>query len=163
MLTPASYPTCSSVGNARHLKSRHPPHNNSSVHLTTTTEMRRTGRITDRMRGGWRNTTRLRTFIPDTGTHTPGMDLPRTVWVRLNRLHTGVGRFRSYLHKWGMVYSAACECDVEEQTVDHVFLAVESVQCWPPYGLCGLTILDDKTIEWLLNTCTEIQYGLVMN
>ena len=31
--------------------------------------------------------------------------------LRLNRLLTGVGRFRSCVHKW---YSAACECGVEE-------------------------------------------------
>ena len=37
------------------------------------------------------NTARLRTFIPDTGTHSPGMAVTRTAWVRLNRLRTGVG------------------------------------------------------------------------
>jgi len=50
--------------------------------------------------------------------------------------------------------SAACECGAEEQTVDHVVL-----QCpihRPPHGLHGLTVLDDKTTEWLLNTCPEI-------
>jgi len=56
------------------------------------------------------NTTRLRTFIPDIGTHTPRLALPRIVRVRSNRLRTGVGRFRSCLHKWGMAPSAACEC-----------------------------------------------------
>jgi len=45
------------------------------------------------------NPTRLRTLIPDTGTHTPGMTLPRKAWVRLNWLRTGVGRFRSCLYK----------------------------------------------------------------
>jgi len=67
------------------------------------------------------NPTRLRTSIPDTGTHTPGMTLPRRAWVRLNRLLTGVGRFRSCLYKWGMASSAACECGAEK-TVDHVVL-----------------------------------------
>jgi len=28
---------------------------------------------------------------------------------------------------------------------------------WTPHGLHGLTVLDDETIEWLLNTCPEIQ------
>jgi len=82
------------------------------------------------------------------------MNLPRRAWVRLNRIRTGVGRFRSCLYKWGMVPSAACECGAEEQTVDHVVL-----QCpihRPPHGLHSLAVLDDETIEWLLNTCPEV-------
>ena len=100
------------------------------------------------------NPTRLRVLIPDTGKHPPGMTLPRRAWVQLNRLRTGVGRFHSCLYKWGMSSSAACECGAEEQTVDHVVL-----QCpihRPSHGLHGLTVLDDETTEWLLNTCPEI-------
>jgi len=50
------------------------------------------------------------------------MDLPGTAWVRFNRLGTGVGRFRSWSHKWDtvMATSADCDCDAEEQTVDPV-------------------------------------------
>jgi len=107
------------------------PHNISSVYLTTTPYVRRSGRIINGMRFG------------------------RT--IRLDRLHTGVGRFRYCLHKRGMASSAACECGTEEQTVDHVVL-----QCpihRPRYGLHGLTVLDDETTEWLLNTCPEIECG----
>jgi len=71
----------------------------------------------------------------------------------LNRLRTGVGRFRSCLHKWGIASSAVCEFGAE-QTVDHVVL-----QCpihRPPHGLHGLAVLDDETTEWLLSTCPEI-------
>jgi len=56
-----------------------------------------------------------------------------------------------------MASSAACECGAEEQTVDHVVL-----QCpihRPPHGLHGLTVLDDETTEWLLNTCPELERG----
>ena len=116
--------------------------------------MRRSGRIVNGTRSGADNPTRLRTLIPDTGTHLPGMTLPRRAWVRINRLRTGVGRFRSCLYKWGMASSAACECGAEEQTVDHVVL-----QCpihRPPHGLHGLTVLDDETTEWMLNTCPKI-------
>ena len=63
----------------------------------------------------------LHTLIPDTGTHTPGMTLPKRAWVGLNRLRTGVGRFCSCLYKRGMTSSVACECGAE-QTVDHVVL-----------------------------------------
>jgi len=78
------------------------------------------------------------------------MTFPRIVWVRLNPLHNDVGRFRSCLYKWGMASSATCECGAEEQIVDHVVL-----QCLihrPPHGPHDLTVLDDETIEWLLNT-----------
>ena len=68
------------------------------------------------------NPTRLCTFIPDTGTHPPGMTLPRTAWVWLNRLHTGVGSFCSCLHNWGIAFPSAYESGAEEQTVDHVVL-----------------------------------------
>ena len=46
---------------------------------------------------------------------------------------------------------AACECGAEEQIAHRAVL-----QCpihWPPNGLHGLTVLDDETIERLLNTC----------
>ena len=51
-----------------------------------------------------------------------GMALPRTAWIRLNRLCTGLGRFRSCLYKWDTASSAACECVAKEQTSDHVVL-----------------------------------------
>jgi len=99
------------------------------------------------------NPTRLRTSIPNTGTHTPGLTLPRRAWLRLNRLRTGVGRFRSCLYKWGMASSAASDCGTE-QTVEHVVL-----QC-PIHRLHhvqhGLKVLDDETTEWLLNTCPDV-------
>jgi len=53
-----------------------------------------------------------------------------------------------------MVSFATSECGGEEQTVDHVFLPCPIHR--PPHGLHGLTILDDETIKWLLNTCPEI-------
>jgi len=61
------------------------PHN-SSVRLTTAEWLD--------------NTTRFSAFIPDIGTHPTGMTLPRTAWVCFNHLLTGVGHFRSCLHKW---------------------------------------------------------------
>ena len=91
------------------------------------------------------NTTRFRTFPPDIGTHPPGMSLPKTAWVRFNRLRTGVGRFRSCLHKWGMAPSAACECGAEEQIVDHVVLHCPIHR--PPHEVHGLTVLHGRWIN----------------
>ena len=99
------------------------------------------------------NPTRLRTAIPDTGTHTPVMTLLRRAWLRLNRLRTGVGRFRSCPYKWGMASSATYECGAE-QTVDHVVLHCPIHRF--PHGLHGLTVLNDGATEWLVNTCPDI-------
>jgi len=85
---------------------------------------------------------------------TSGMALPKAQWVRLNHLRAVVERFCSCSPQTVCYASAACECGAEEQTVDHVVL-----QCpihRPPHGLHGLTVLDDETIEWLLNTCCEV-------
>jgi len=57
------------------------------------------------------------------------------------------------LYKWVMASSAACEFAAEEQTVDHVVRQCPIHQ--PSHELHGLTVLDDETIEWLLNTCPE--------
>jgi len=52
-----------------------------------------------------------------------------------------------------MASSAACECGAE-QTVDHVVLHFPIHRT--PHGLHGLTVLDDETTEWLLNTRPDI-------
>jgi len=54
----------------------------------------------------------------------------------------------------GFGSSAGCECGAE-QTVDHVVLYCPIHR--PPYELHGLTVLDDETTEWLLNTCPNIK------
>ena len=148
--------TCPPGANIRRLKSRL-PFVLAAQQLISSSDSNniRTAHWADhQMKAEWLdNLTRLRTFIPDTGTHPPGMALPRTAWVRLNRLLT-FGHFRSCLHKWGMASSAAFECDAKEQTIDHVVLQCPAHR--PPRGLHGMTVLDDETIEWLLNTCPEL-------
>ena len=104
------------------------------------------------------NNTSLRTLIPDTGTPThPVMTLSRWAWVRLNRLRTVVGGFRSCFYKWGMASYATHECSAEEQTVDHVVLHCPIHRS--PHGLHDLTFRDNETTERLLNTCPEISRG----
>ena len=44
----------------------------------------------------------------------------RKHWMSLNRLRTGVGRYRSSMKKWGLADSAACECGEPEQTAAHI-------------------------------------------
>ena len=64
------------------------------------------------------NVSRLRVFVPRTDARPVGMGLPRAAWVKLNRLRTGVGRFHSSMHKWGLAPSPNCECSASEQTAD---------------------------------------------
>ena len=95
---------------ARRLKSRHPfvPAAQQLISFSDNNNIRAAQWADNQWNAEWAdNPTRLRTLIPDTGTHTPRMTLPRRAWVRPNRLRTGVGRFRSCLYKWGMASSAS--------------------------------------------------------
>ena len=103
----------------------------------------------------WRaSTCRLRNFVAEAGARPPGLALPRASWVRLNRLRTGVGRFRSILHKWGVASSGVCDCGTGEQTADHVIL--DCPVYGSPGGMHGLADLDDGTLEWLADTCPHV-------
>ena len=97
---------------------------------------------------------RLRAFVPQTGARPVGMGLPRAAWVRLNRLRTGVGRFHSSMHKWGLAPSLKCECGAAEQTADHVLTACPIHRA--PHGARSLTVLDDETRCWLNYTTASI-------
>jgi len=93
-----------------------------------------------------KNTSRLHTFIPSPSLSPPEMTLTRPSWVRRNRLRSGVGLFRSTMHKWGLVPSANCRCGAEEQTADHILPSCTLYH--PPNLTLGLMALDDDTVEW---------------
>ena len=57
-----------------------------------------------------KSASRFHTFIPRASPKPLGMGLPRTSWVKLTRLRTGVGRFHSSMYKWGAAPSPNCEC-----------------------------------------------------
>ena len=101
-----------------------------------------------------KNASRLRVFVPETGARPVEMGLPRAAWVKLNRLQTGVGRFHSSMHKWGLAPSPNCECGASEQTADHVLTACPIHRA--PHGARGLMVLDDETRCWLNNTTASI-------
>ena len=69
------------------------------------------------------NASKLRAFVPGTGARPVGMGLPRAAWFKLDRLRTGVGRFHSSMHKWGLAPLPNCECGASEQAADHVLTA----------------------------------------
>ena len=103
-----------------------------------------------------KNASRLRVFVFETGARLVGMGLLRAAWVKLNRLRTGVWRFHSSIHKWGLAPSPNCECGVSEQTADHILTACSIHRA--PHGARGLKVLDDKTRCWLNNTTAGIWF-----
>ena len=101
------------------------------------------------------NASRLRAFVPGTSSRPVGMDLPRVAWIKLNRLGTGIGRFHSSMHKWGLAPSPNCECGASEQTADHVLTACPIHRA--PNGARGqMLILDDEIRCWLNSTTASI-------
>jgi len=99
----------------------YPPHNNSSVHLTTTTYVGRARRITNGVGSGripYKTPHfHLRHRYPPPRNDPPKKSLgptkpsPHRCWT-----------FPLLFVQMGMAFSAACECGAEEQTVDQVVL-----------------------------------------
>ena len=75
------------------------------------------------------------------------LDRSLGAWVKLNRLRTGVGRFRSDMHKWGLASSAVCECGAAEQTTDHVIRYCPLNRA--PTDINGQRKLDENTTRLL--------------
>ena len=65
--------------------------------------------------------------------------LPRPVWVWLNCLRTGVGLFRSWMHKWGMASTTSSECGSQKQTADHTITLCPKYR-YPNEIRCLLTV-----------------------
>ena len=89
----------------------------------------------------------LGVYFPRVSTRPVERSLTRIAWVKLHRLRTGVGRFGSSMHKWGLASSAKCECGASEQTADHIILTC--LTRLASRGIMGLTVLDDETKCWL--------------
>ena len=89
-------------------------------------------------------------FIPRTSTRPMGMSLPRSSWVRLNRLRAGVGCFQLSMHKWGLAPTSNCECGA----VEHIILTCPVHRA--PTGIRGLTVLDVDTRCWLSTITASI-------
>ena len=142
---------------SRRLKSRHPfvPAARELLSNLNQLDIRAADWTEHTWRSEWNNcNTRLHHFIYNIDTPPSGRHLPRRSWVRLNHLRTGVGRFRSSLHNWGMVPSAACNCGAENQTAEHILVHCPLFSL--PHGITGLVRLDDDTITWLHESCPDI-------
>ena len=103
------------------------------------------------------NASRLRAFVLGTGARPVEMGLPRAALVKLNRLRTGVGRFHSSMHKWGLAPSPNCECGASEQTADYILIACPIHRA--PHGARVLTVLDDELDAGLITPLSASDSG----
>ena len=87
---------------------------------------------------------RLKTFIHTPSNKPIGHDLARQSLVRLNRIRTGYGRFKSNMNRMGLSPSASCECGATDQTAQHI-----ASEC-PLHSCDGdLVVLDTAARNWL--------------
>ena len=82
-----------------------------------------------------------------------GEHLPRRHWTLLNRLRTGVGRFKTSMKEWGLAESAACECGEAEQTAEHI---ITTCPLYRPPLETGLVQVGPETVSWLCDTVLDI-------
>ena len=82
------------------------------------------------------------------------VSLPRTVWVKLICLRTGVGQFYLFMHKSDSAASPNCECGAPEQTTDYVLIACPVHRA--PQEIRRLMVLDDESWCWLNTITTSI-------
>ena len=80
-------------------------------------------------------------FVPRPSIRQFGIGLPRLVWIQLNRLRTGVGRFQSSLHKLARCSYTNLWVWRIDQTAAHVILECPLHRV--PRGYHGLLIVDD--------------------
>ena len=131
----------------------YPPHNISSIHLTTTTEMRRSGRIIDEMRSGWRTLRdSVGLFSSPTPEPTSQNDIPKTSCVRQSTSSpVSDVSAPAYTNRVWVFLRLVSVAQANGPLTTLPFIIHR-----PPDRVNGLTVVDDETLEWLLNTCPEI-------
>ena len=98
---------------------------------------------------------RVHRHASDPGEGVNGEYLSRKHWPTLNRLRTGVGRYKASMKKWGLADSAACECGEPEQTDDHI---LNSCPLHRPPSAAGIFEVGPLTRAWLQRTELTILY-----
>ena len=98
----------------------------------------------------WNNSNcQLHHYMPRVSTKPAGKNLHRAHWVKLNRLRSGHGRYKSYMHQIGLTDSPNCICG-EIQTAQHV------LQC-RTIGMQGsMTEVDEAFCNWLQTSPIDI-------
>ena len=82
------------------------------------------------------STSRVRAFIPRVSSRQLGMSLPRTSWVRLNRLWTGVGRFYSSMYKWVSLHHRITNMAPQSKPQITLYLYVSYIMYQEEHEVC---------------------------
>lgn len=92
-------------------------------------------------------------LIHDPTIEVRGFNLPRKIWLRLNRIRTGHGCCAEQLNKWGLTDSPLCECG-EVQTMLHLTrdCSIHSFKG----SLEEINDVSDDAINWLTNLAIDI-------
>ena len=132
------------------LKSRHPFYRHAAEHHNCDQD------IIEAWNKEWTKHQRPKqlTITPDT-TAPPGSDLPRKLWVILNRLRAGVGRFGAEMHKWGLRTSASCACGAATQNAEHILFDCNLLR--PPNTVKNLINVTDDTKNWLQHLAKNLR------
>ena len=78
-------------------------------------------KVEDEWRELWnQETVRNKQLVTDPSDKPKGMEEPRKIWCRLNRMRTGHGRCASMLYKWNMTTSPYCDCGDVAQSTNHI-------------------------------------------
>jgi len=88
----------------------------------------------------------LKLYINELTPKPNGYQYPRKSWVQLNRLRTGVGRFKANMVKMGLAASNQCECG-SVQTAEHILQECPMLR--PPFSIS--VISREDLLQYLLN------------
>ena len=101
--------------------------------------------------------TRVHRHVSDPGEGVKREALSRKHWTTLNRLRTGVGRYRSSMKKWGLADSAACECGEPERTASNI---INSCPLHRPSPKAIFFEVGPLTRAWLQQTELTVRYDI---
>ena len=107
------------------------------------------------------NTISIRTFIPSIGTQQIGMALPQ------DQRGSGLTASTPVSDAFDFAQSNEVLTLFRRVSISQRNRPLNSCFHWPidrpPYGVLGLTVLNDETVECQVNTCHETQCRLAMN
>ena len=96
------------------------------------------------------STSQRHTIINSVSSTPPVISFSRPAWVKLNRLQTDIGLFRSETDKWDMVSTAVCQCGAKEQRAEHVITSCPIYH--HPNGARALLNVNKNMVIWLMET-----------